>query len=169
MLIRSEQVHDLAAIRALVYAAFENHPHQPPGSSPIEHKIVEAHRDAGALSLSLVAEEEGRIVGYIAFSPVLVGGNACGWYGLGPVAVLPSRQRQGIGSALIEKGMEELRARNAAGIVLLGEPEYYGRFGFKTHPRLTLEGVPPKYFMALPLAAPVPAGGVTYHSAFSVS
>lgn len=96
MIVRPEQARDVPAIRALLYAAFENHPHHAPGSPPTEHLIVDGLRAAGALTLSLVAEEGGQVIGHIAFSPVLVSQAACDWYGLGPVAVLPGMQLQGV-------------------------------------------------------------------------
>lgn len=168
MMIRDEISTDYPAIATLVAAAFLGHPHSRQG----EARLVGALRDAGALTLSLVAEEDGKVVGHIAFSPVAIGGVEQGWYGLGPVAVQPGLQGRGIGRALIETGLARLAALGAAGCVLVGDPEFYRRFGFRADPRLTYAGVPPEYFMALPLAAPdgttaeMPAGAVTFHPAF---
>lgn len=166
MQIRHEHEGDPASISRLIRAAFTGHPHHALGAEPIEPMIVEALRAAGALSLSLVAKDEEGIVGHIAFSEVLVGGIRVGWHGLGPVCVHPRRQRQGIGAMLVEQGIAAIRQRGARGIVLLGEPGYYGRFGFRADPSLVLEGVPAEYFLALPLGTPVPAGKVSYHAAF---
>lgn len=169
MKIRPETMSDANAIAALTYKAFENHPHHAPGAKPTEHLIVNNLRDSGALTLSLVAEDETGIVGHIAFSPVKIAGVASNWYGLGPVSVNPEQQGKGIGGQLIKTGMEILKAQNAEGIVLLGEPEYYGRFGFKTHTNLTLADVPAEYFLIKSLRgddAEIPVGEVTYHRAF---
>src|SRR5690606_18603384 len=116
------------AIHTLVAAAFDGHPHSD-GSEPA---IVDRLRADGDLTISLVAEDGGEIVGHIAFSPVTISDGNEGWFGLGPVAVAPQRQREGIGAALIEHGLALLRERGSAGCVVLGDPAYYGRFGF-TH------------------------------------
>jgi len=166
MLIRPESADDENVIRKLVYRAFENHPHHEPGAKPTEHEIVDRLRVDDALSLFLVAEEDGRISGHIAFSEVTVADQRCGWYGLGPVAVLPERRNAGIGAALIREGLARMKVLGAAGIVLLGEPNYYSRFGFKADSRLVLPGLPPDYFMVLPFWVDLPDGPVAYHPAF---
>jgi len=163
MILRTEQADDHEAISDITAKAFRGVEHSD-GSEPA---IIARLREAGALALSLVAIEGGGIVGHIAFSAVTIDGRDCGWFGLGPVSVLPDRQRQGIGRALIEAGLAELRARGAAGCVLLGEPEYYRRFGFEVDGRLRYEGAPPEYFMSLGLAEEnAPTGKVEYHPAF---
>lgn len=166
MTIRQETSFDSNSIERLTYAAFENHPHHEPGAKPTEHLIVNRLRDANALTLSLVFEETDEIMGHIAFSPVQINGESTAWFGLGPVSVSPEQQGKGIGGALIREGIAQLKALGAEGVVLLGEPEYYGRFDFKPQPSLTLTGVPAEYFLALPLVDTIPAGEVTYHSAF---
>jgi len=165
--IRAAQPSDRMAIRDLVYAAFQNHPHHAPGALPSEHLIVERLEADGALTLSLVAVAHGHVVGHLAVSPVTVAGQACNWFGIGPVAVTPRQQRRGIGSRLVRHAIELLRARKAAGITVLGEPAYYQRFGFRAEPGLVLPGLPPQYFMALLLAGPMATGAVQYHPAFS--
>ncbi len=160
--IRTEQPADSDAIRALTTEAFATAPH----SSGTEAAIVDGLRKAGALTLSLVAVEGEEIVGHVAFSPVTIGGAECDWFGLGPVSVHPGRQRGGIGSGLIREGLRRLRENGAAGCVLLGDPAYYGRFGFANDLALVLEGVPPEYFMRLGFGAKLPAGTVRYHAAF---
>ena len=136
---------------------------------PTEHLIVSGLREAGTLSLSLVAELDGRIVGHVAFSPVTINGEDTGWYGLGPISVLPELQKQGVGSALIKEGLAKIRAMGAKGCVLEGSPKYYQRFGFKSYPGLVYETSPaPEYFMALPFYEEVPEGIVEYHKAFYV-
>lgn len=164
MQIRAEQPGDIDAIRALTTAAFATAPHR----SGTEAAILDGLRAAGALTLSLVAVEGDAIVGHVAFSPVTIDGAERGWFGLGPVSVRPDRQRGGIGSALIREGLRRLRASGAGGCVLLGDPAYYGRFGFAADPALVLEGVPPDYFMRLAFGGEVPAGTVRYHAAFGV-
>ena len=164
MLIRPEKDVDLSAIRNIHIAAFANHPY----SHQTEHLIVDALRDAGALSVSLVAEIDGDVVGHIAFSPAWIGGRDCNWYVLGPVGVLPELQGRGVGRGLIERGVEALRDRGAKGCVLVGNPVFYRRFGFRNIPELILEGVPAENFMCLPMAEEIPRGIVTHHSVFGV-
>ncbi|MCK5769819.1 N-acetyltransferase [Algiphilus sp.] len=162
--IRPEQAHDADAITAVIETAFRTAPH----SDGTEQHIVIALRRAGALSVSLVAEVDGDVVGHVAFSPVTVSDGSAHWYGLGPVSVLPAHRNAGIGAALVEAGLAALRDRGAAGCVVLGEPGYYGRFGFECRPDCVLEGVPPEYFQCLALEGRHAAGTVTYHAAFSV-
>jgi putative acetyltransferase len=162
--IRKENDYDIKNISEVVFAAFENHPN----SNQTEHLLVEKLREAGVLTISLVAVIDARVVGHIAFSPVTIEGKSCGWYGLAPVSVHPEFQRQGIGGALIKTGLAELHELGAKGCVLLGEPEYYGKFGFKASDRLLLAGVPPGYFLALPFAHNDMRGEVAYHKAFEV-
>jgi putative acetyltransferase len=162
--IRQENNNDIDDIRQVVFAAFENHPH----SNQTEHLLVEKLREAGALSISLVAEVDGKVVGHIAFSPVSIHGEQSNWYGLAPVTIHPAYQRQGIGGRLIQAGLAELHKLEAAGCVLLGEPAYYERFGFASVDGLTLAGVPPEYFLALPFSEENIQGEVAYHKAFEV-
>ncbi|HEY3379363.1 MAG TPA: N-acetyltransferase [Armatimonadota bacterium] len=162
MIIRDETPGDIAAITEVTIAAFTGHPY----SHNTEQFIVVALRAAQALTVSLVAEIDGRVVGHIAFSPATIAGRACGWYGLGPISVVPERQRQGIGTALIQEGLQRLRALGAQGCVLVGDPNYYARFGFRNLPQLTLDGVPPANFMALPLGDATAHGAVGFHAGF---
>jgi len=166
MNIRLETKQDINQIEAITYRAFENHPHHAPGAKPTEHEIVNKLREEQALTLSLVCEDETGIIGHIAFSPVLINGEPLSWYWLGPVSVVPERQSEGIGGKLIREGIALLKERSAEGIVLLGEPQYYGRFAFEPRAELVCEGVPEEFFLALPLQATTPKGVVTYHSAF---
>jgi putative acetyltransferase len=162
MLIRDERPGDEEAIRRLVEAAFRDHPH----SDQREHHLIDALRSAGALTLSLLADDDGTPVGHIAFSPVTIGGTSPNWYGLAPVAVTPTRQRSGIGRFLINAGLSRLKSTGAAGCVVLGDPAYYTRFGFQVRPELTYAGAPPEYFLALPFGESLPAGAVEYHACF---
>ena len=165
MIIRPETPNDIKEIENVTLAAFTG----VFTDNPNEHLMINCLRETGALSLSLVAELDGKIVGHVAFSVVTIDGDDQGWYGLGPISVLPGSQKQGIGSKLIKEGLSQIREKGARGCVLTGSPEYYQRFGFRTYPNLYYEGVPdPKYFMALPLHEEIPAGKVEYHRAFYI-
>jgi putative acetyltransferase len=163
MEIRPERPGDAAAIAAVISAAFRDHPH----SQQTEAAIVAALRAGGALTVSLLAVEGGAVVGHAAFSPVTIDGADCGWFGLGPVSVLPGRQRSGAGSALIRTGLERLRAENARGCVVLGDPRYYGRFGFRVVEGLVYPGVPVAAFQGLGFGEALPRGVVVYHAGFA--
>ncbi len=163
--IRPESAADLVAIREVTQAAFLKAAH----ASHTEHLIVDALRKAGALSLSLVAETSGNIIGHVAVSPVAIADGSAGWFGLGPVSVLPMYQGHGVGSVLVQEVLSLLRQRAAAGCVVLGEPSFYSRFGFKSEADLVLAGVPPEYFQAICLHGVLPRGEVRYHDAFYAS
>lgn len=167
--LRHETPDDIVAIEAVTVAAFAQAPH----TSHTEQFIVRALRAANELTRSIIAEEHGQVIGHVALSPVTITGDhgetAGDWYGLGPISVLPQRQGQGIGSRLMEQALSELRAMQAAGCVLLGDPAYYKRFGFRTCAGLQLPGVPPEYFMALALQGTAPTGAVQYSDAFSAT
>jgi putative acetyltransferase len=162
VILRRETAGDADAIRALTQDAFRTAPH----ADGTEHLIIDRLRAAGALSLSLVAEIDGAVAGHVAFSPVTVSDGSAGWYGLGPIAVDPARQGRGIGSALVRTGLAHLRAAGASGAVLLGDPAYYGRFGFAAGPARRLDGVPPAYFLYLAFSPVYGEGTVSYHPAF---
>ncbi len=138
-----------------------------PFSDGDEARVIDALRAAGALTISLVAiTAEDEVVGHIAFSPVRIDGQPGDWYGLGPVSVAPAMQGQGVGGALINNGLERMRALGAAGCVLLGNPDYYRRFGFLSDQTLTYQGQPNRYFQHLVLKGPPTRGDVSFHSAF---
>jgi putative acetyltransferase len=165
--IRDEHPADIKDIHELTRLAFMDHPF----TRHTEQHIINALRDAGALTLSLVAEVGGKVVGHIAFSPVVISDADENWYGLGPVSVTPGLQKQGIGSMLVRSGLERLKALGGKGCALVGDPAYYGRFGFKNHPALIHEGIPQEIFLVLSLEQHTgfPQGIVTFHEAFSVS
>jgi putative acetyltransferase len=166
MIIRPETSNDYEGITQVTLAAFGGKSY----SAQTEHLIVKGLREAAALSLSLVAETDGNVVGHVAFSLVTINGSDQGWYGLGPISVQPALQKQGIGSKLIQEGLARIRAMGAKGCVLEGDPNYYNRFGFKSYPNLIYEGAPaPQYFMALPFSAKIPTGKVEFHLAFYTS
>ena len=160
--LRDETESDFAAIRDATEAAFRT----LAISGHTEQFIIEALRTAGALTISLVATLNGTVVGHIAFSPVTMSDGTPGWYGLGPVSVLPAYQRQGIGKALIAEGLARLKALAANGCCLVGHPGYYGRFGFENPSGLALDGVPPEVFFALAFNGRMPQGTVAFHEAF---
>jgi putative acetyltransferase len=162
VLIRQEQEPDFGTVAEVTRAAFDGQPY----SHQTEVFIINALRAAQALSVSLVAELDGRVVGHIAFSPLTISDGTPDWYGMGPVSVLPELQRQGIGSLLVEAGLSQLRAARARGCALVGNPLFYQRFGFQNSPDLTLEGVPPEVFMTLSFDGSPARGEVTFHSAF---
>jgi len=160
--IRSETSDDVEAIAGVTVAAFQ----ALAISHHTEQHIIEALRAAKALTVSLVAVGDGRVVGHIAFSPVTLSDGSRGWYGLGPLSVLPACQRQGIGKALIHEGLARLKPLQARGCCLVGHPAYYRRFGFDNIPGLILEGVPPEVFLALSFDGATPRGTVTFHEGF---
>lgn len=162
--IREESRGDESVIDSVTQAAFRDHPL----SRQTEHLIVRGLREARALRLSLVAMVGDDVVGHVAFSRVTMRGLDVGWWGLGPVSVLPAHQRSGIGSALIRSGLRRLGEREVPGCVVLGDPAYYRRFGFAPHPGLIFPGPPADHFMAMALQGPVAQGEVAYHPAFAV-
>ncbi len=161
--ICNEQAADIDTITRLTEAAFQNQQH----SSHTEQFIVTALRRYDQLTVSLVAVAGDTIVGHVAISPVTLSSGATGWYGLGPIAVWPEWQKQGIGSKLMRAALAELQRLGGLGCVVLGNPGYYGRFGFKAHPGLELPGVPHEYFQARSFGGELPAGNVRYHEAFA--
>ncbi|WP_445661160.1 GNAT family N-acetyltransferase [Acinetobacter sp. F16] len=165
LVIRSENIADHKAISHVIEQAFKNQQY----SSHTEQFIVAALRKANALTLSLVAVLNQHIVGHIAISPIQISSGIQGWYGLGPVAVLPEWQLQGIGSALIQSALSQLKTMGAKGCVVLGDPNFYAGFAFKAVPELILENVPAEYFQALSFDGEFPQGTVTYHEAFNAT
>lgn len=163
--IRSETDADVGAITEVTVAAFNT----LVISDHTEQFIVTALRAAKALTISLVAELDGRVIGHIAFSPVAISDGTRDWYGLGPVSVLPEYQRQGIGKALIQEGLSRLKGMGARGCCLVGHPEYYKKFGFNNVPGLVVEEVPQEVFFALSFDGHVPQGTVTFHDAFKAT
>ncbi|MDK9555987.1 N-acetyltransferase [Marinobacter sp. M216] len=160
--VRNETSVDVSAISEVTIAAFNT----LEISNHTEQFIIEALRADNALTVSLVAEMDGRVIGHIAFSPVTISDGTPGWYGLGPVSVSPEYQRQGIGKALIRQGLAQLREMHARGCCLVGHPEYYRKFGFDNVPELVHEGVPPEVFLAMSFDGNIPQGTVTFHEGF---
>jgi putative acetyltransferase len=162
VIVRPETDRDLDAIREVNIVAFRGRPY----SQQTEHLIVEALRAADALEVSLVAEIDGEVVGHVAFSAASIGATSSGWFLLGPVAVQPARQGGGIGRALVEAGLAALRSRGARGCVLVGDPAFYGRFGFRPHPGVAWHGVPDENVLCLSMSGDMPVGEVVPHPAF---
>ena len=162
IVIRSETNSDVDAIAEVTVAAFNT----LEISNNTEQFIIMALRAAEALTISLVGELDGRVVGHAAFSPVNISSGTPNWYGLGPVSVLPKYQRQGIGTALIREGLSRLRNLNAAGCCVVGHPEYYRKFGFENVTGFVYEGVPPEVFFALSFDGHIPQGTVEFHVGF---
>jgi putative acetyltransferase len=163
--VRPETPDDVEAIEAVTVAAFCEAPH----TSHTEQHIVRALRESEALSVSLVAECDGKVVGHVAASRVTLTDGTPDWFGLGPVSVLPAWQGRGIGSALMEACLTRLRERGARGCLLVGEPGYYQRFGFRPLSGLILPGVPTEYFIGLNWGDEWPQGEVAFHSAFEAT
>lgn len=161
--IRPERPSDVQAISRITELAFRSHPH----SQRTEHFIIEALRAAGALTVSLVAVQGAEeVVGHIAFSQVAISDGSTDWYALGPIAVTPGHQGQGIGRALVDAGLAALRDLDAAGCVLVGEPDFYGRFGFRSDPVCTMDGIPQAYVLSLPFKGRQAVGTIGHHAAF---
>jgi putative acetyltransferase len=154
ILVRREEPGDEAAIRWVNDQAF---------GQADESRIVDAIRTAGGFLISLVAVEGSTTVGHILFSPVSIAtqGRPLRALGLGPVAVAPDVQRQGIGSRLVESGLEECRRLGYQAVVVVGHPEFYPRFGFRPGRAFGLRSefdVPEDVFMVLELTPGALAG-----------
>ncbi len=162
MILREETTADIDAITEVTIAAFKN----LPVSNQTEQFIIKALRSADALTISLVAEIDERVVGHIAFSPVVISDGTKDWYGLGPISVLPEYQKQGIGKSLINEGLSLLKKMGGQGCALVGDPNYYKRFGFKNFPELVHEGIPQEVFLALAFNEKVPQGTIEFHESF---
>jgi len=162
MIIRNETASDIEAISNVTIEAFRT----LAISRHTEQFIVRELRNANALTVSLVAEVDGQVVGHIGFSPVTISDGSLNWYGLGPVSVLPKYQKQGIGKALVLEGLSLLKSLGGQGCALVGDPGYYQRFGFRNIPDLIYEGIPQEFFLALPFDKGIPQGTVVFHRAF---
>jgi putative acetyltransferase len=161
-LIRPERADDYAAIYDVTKRAFA----PMPFSDGDEQELIGRFRDGGVLALSLVAEIGGHVVGQITLTPAFAADDSSGWFALGPIAVAPKNQSMKIGSKLIEAGIAWLIEQRAAGCVLVGNPAYYSRFGFKAYPALAPEGEPAEYYQILPLRVQEPNVVVDFHPLF---
>lgn len=156
MQVRPEQKGDEDAIRKVHTQAF--------GQGGAEAALVDRLRAGGAAAVSLVAVVDGGVAGHVVFSRVgLQAGGGPLLFGLGPMGVLPARQRRGVGAALVAAGLDACRREHADGVVLVGHPEYYPRFGFRPAAEFGLRcefPVPAPFFMAIELAD----GGLAGHA-----
>jgi len=162
IIIRNEIDADVDAITEVTAAAFKT----LEISNHTEQFIIEALRADSALTVSLIAEVDGHVVGHVAFSPVTISDGTQNWYGLGPVSVLPEHQRKGIGKSLILEGLSRLKRLNAKGCCLVGHPDYYRKLGFKNVSGLVHEGVPQQVFLAMSFDGQIPQGTVNFHDGF---
>ncbi|MDH3513308.1 MAG: N-acetyltransferase [Gammaproteobacteria bacterium] len=165
MLIRDEEQQDRAAVHAVNASAFE---------TPAEADLADALREQAHPVISLVAVDDGTIVGHIMFSPVSLSGHPdLRIMGLAPMAVTPEYQRQGIGSALVHAGLDRCKQLGFGAVVVLGHPEYYPRFGFLPSKHFGIRSeyeVPEEVFMVLELLSGYflgVSGTIKFHAAFS--
>ncbi|MDH5736684.1 MAG: N-acetyltransferase [Gammaproteobacteria bacterium] len=160
--IREEEKKDIPDIRKVTALAFKDKPY----ADGDEQDVIDRLRDAKALSLSLVAIENGNVVGQITFSPTKNSDGSIPWFGLGPVSVLPSHQGLGIGAYLINTGLKRIRDFGALGCILTGNPDYYKKFGFVLSPDNAPKEEPIEYFM-INLFNEVKTDGIfSFHEAF---
>lgn len=165
IIIRPETPDDISAIYQVNQLAFDREN---------EARLVDTLRSNGAVTLSLVAQMDDKIVGHILFSPVTVANGDHQWnaVALGPMAVLPAFHKQGIGSALIRTGLKELKTAGHDIVIVLGHPQYYPRFGFKPSKPFGINwevNVPEEVFMVAELrenALNGKSGIVRYHPSF---
>jgi putative acetyltransferase len=162
IVVRSELSSDYDAIHDLTRRAFA----PMPFSDGTEHELVTKLREARALVLSLVALQEDRLVGHVAFTPALPSDDAAGWYGLGPISVEPELQRKGIGRRLIIEGFAALQEIGAKGCILVGDPAYYQKSGFKLAPELAPARQPKEYFMIASFDHSLPSAPIDFHPVF---
>ena len=162
MQIRCEQEVDIETIHKLTAIAFAPKAY----SDGTEPAIIDALRLAGDLTLSLVALHDEELVGHVAFSPVVIGELTHHWFGLGPISVQPELQKTGIGSALINKGLEMLKGSGAHGCALIGDPKYYSRFGFVSDGCVHYSDVPDEIVQWISFTGVKPSGLLTFSPAF---
>jgi len=162
MIIRPETSEDIDAIHLVTEAAFRGRPY----AGGDEQDVIDRLRGAGDLTLSLVAIDGQTLIGQVTFSPAVQSDGSGPWYALGPIAVLPSRQGEGIGAALIEEGLARIEALGALGCILTGNPAYYRRFGFESAPENVPSNERAEFFMLKLLNGPAPKGTFAFHAAF---
>ena len=158
MILRPETPDDHAAIVLLTQEAFAPMPFADGDEGP----AIDALRAAGDLILSLVVEIDGEVVGQITFSPVTFEPPADGWVALGPVAVAPSHQGRGLGRALIDTGLARMREAGYRGVVLIGDPDLYCRFGFQSSGQLTYGKLDTRFVQFAAFTDEVPTGEVHF-------
>lgn len=148
-LIRPEAQSDHDAVREITAAAFASSTHGHNGEADLVDRLRTNCDDL----ISLVAVLDEAIVGHVLFSPVTIDAAqaTCSGYGLAPVSVHPAHQRAGIGSGLINQGLDRLRLRKCPFVFLIGSPDYYRRFGFQLAKdrqlRHDFDGIPQEFLM----------------------
>jgi len=160
--IRAEQTHDQSVIWEITKAAFAEKAY----SGGDEQDLIDKFRSIGALSLSLVAIDGDCLVGQVSFTPAAISSDIGIWYALGPIAVVPERQGEGIGGLLIKSGLNSLQERGAWGCILTGDPRYYSRHGFGLAPEHCPSNEPEKNFMLRTIGDKKPTGVFSFHKAF---
>ena len=161
--VRAQEWDEHKRIASVITRAFAGHPHSDGSEAAIYERLFACLETVASY---VAVTDTGRIVGHIVFSEVRINGQPCRWCGLGPLSVLPRWQRRGVGCALVEEGLAGLRRMNWDGCVVLGDPAFYGRFGFRHDPRLVYPGPPPEYFQRIVLNGRKPQGEVSYSRAF---
>jgi putative acetyltransferase len=164
LFIRDQTEADFDAVHDLVIAAFKT---LPIACGREQFVMDTLWRNRSAI-VALVAND-GIIVGQAAFSKIVVDRRDVGWHGCGPVSVLPTRHKQGIGSALMREGLKRLKTLGSKGCVVVGDPAYYPRFGFANTDALREPGVPPEVFMAILFDGEMPRGDVAFDPAFEAA
>lgn len=164
MNIYLESPMDHEAVYAILRRAFADKDY----SRFQEETVVKALRQVKAIKNAYVAEVDNNLVGYLALSEVSINGNDFDmtWYGVGPMAVLPEYQRQGIGSALINRILFQLRQTDIGGLILVGDHGYFKRFGFQPSNSMVAQGIPQESILIYPFRKTLPVGELWFHSAF---
>ena len=158
MEIRPEAQSDYDTIHALTKTAFA----PMAFSDGTEADCIDKLRADGDLVISLVAIDGSKLVGHVAFSPVYIDEASSGWFALGPVSVWPEFQKTGIGSALINEGLAQLKQRSVPGCVLIGDPKYYCRFGFIGDGRLSYRELPKEFVQWISFGDVRPRGALRF-------
>lgn len=153
---------DEAAIYTLTQRAFKTMPFSNGSEGPIVNQL----RKDGDLTLSLVAVQDSEIIGHVAFSPIRINHKSAGWFGLGPVSVMPDLQRQGVGSRLITEGLFKIKLEGAVGCALIGNPNYYKRFGFRSNGNLKYGETPAPFVQWLSFGEETAKGVLSFAPAF---
>lgn len=160
--IRPEHPNDTAEIRALITDAFRPAPYY----EGAEADIVKLLNESGDMTLSLVAEKDGEILGHVAFSPVQINGEPTEWIGLGPISVPPAHRNKGVAAALVEEGVKRIKELQAHGCVTVGSAKYFKEFGFTNLAGIHLTGAPTKNFLGIAFTDDIPSGEVLFNKAF---
>ena len=156
--LRDETPKDIDALHDLSYRAFA----PMTFSDNSEADAIRTMRQTGNLTLSLIAELQGHIVGHVAFSPVKIDEAFHDWYALGPISVEPDHQRQGIGRALIAFGLKRLRKLGANGCVLIGNPDFYASSGFVADGRFSYGDLDARFIQHIRFQGPLRNGALQF-------